>query len=218
MSEQPVLLTLAPIFQAVVQAMADHRLEFNAADPVNSNHGDHMLEIFHLAVEAAEAKQADGLAAAMEYAGVLLRNRPENGSAQVYANGLAQLGEQFLRYQIGLEDLAPYLRKVLKEEKDGQPEEKTSKSGEVLKALLTALAGWQQVEDGQEKSANPLDLGYMFDLGVAYLQAKQRGGTRTEILADTAATVSPLKKTPHRYQSGKIAILALLQALAAQGV
>ncbi|MCU0489545.1 MAG: hypothetical protein MUE67_11420 [Anaerolineales bacterium] len=218
MSEQPVFLALAPIFQAVAQAMSDHRLEFNAADTVNGNHGDHMLEIFHLAVEAAEAKQGDGLAVAMEYAGILLRSRPENGSAQVYANGLAQLGEQFQQHQIGLEDLAPYLRKVLKEEKDVQTEEKSSKSGEVLKALLTALAGWQQVEDGQEKSANPLDLGYMFDLGVAYLQAKQRGGTRAETLADAAASVSPLKKTPHRYQSGKIAILALLQALAAQGV
>ncbi len=218
MSEQPFPLALAPIFQAVAQVMADHRLEFNAADLINSNHGDHMLEIFRLAVEAAEVKQADGLAAAMEYAGFMLRNQPENGSAQVYANGLAQLGEQFQQYQIGLDDLAPYLRKVLKEEKEGQIEEKPSKSGEVLKALLTALAGWQQVEDGQETSANPLDLGYMFDLGVAYLQAKQRGGTRAEILADAAASVSPLKKTPHRYQSGKIAILALLQALAAQGV
>jgi hypothetical protein len=48
---------------------------------------------------------------------------------------------------------------------------------------------------------------------MAYLQAKSRGGSRTEILADAAVSVSPLRDVPHRTQSGKIAVQSLLEAM-----
>ncbi len=214
METQPVF-ELAPIFQAAQSVMQENRLAFNQADSVNANHGDHMVEVFAVAVQAAQDKQAAGLAEAMDYAGDLLCALPENGSAQVYARGLASLGEQFRKYNITLEELAPYIRKVLKEEKEAAGEGGSSaRSGDVLKALVSALASWQQREDGRDKPANPLDLGYMFDLGIAYMQAKQRGGSRAEVIADAAVSVSPLSQVPHRGQSGKAAILALLQAMA----
>jgi hypothetical protein len=56
-------------------------------------------------------------------------------------------------------------------------------------------------------------MGALFEFGMAYIQARQRGGSRVEVLADAAASVSPLSKTPHRYASGKLAIQALLEAM-----
>jgi hypothetical protein len=215
MEEIPVF-QLAPIFQAAQAVMQKSRSAFNQADSLNGNHGDHMVEIFAVAVQAAQEKQAEGLAEAMDYAGALLRNLTENGSAQLYACGLTQLGEQFRKYNIALEELVPYMRNVLKDVKEPDQVRTPSRSGDILKALVSALAGWQQSESGKQAPANPLDLGYMFDLGIAYLQAKQRGGSRAEVIADAAATVSPLSQVQHRYQSGKEAILALLQAMLTQ--
>jgi hypothetical protein len=202
---------LASIFLAARRVMSENRLAYNALDSLNGDHGDHMLQIFDVAVRAAQDKQADGMAAAMEYAGELLLGLPSNGSAQVYARGLSALGAQFAKYQLDLPDLLPYMRKVLQDGKDSTPAEPVPRSNEILKALVTALAAWQQGESGKE--VNPLDLGYMFDLGIAYMLAKGRNPTRSEVIADAAASVSPLKKTPHRYESGKAAILALLRAM-----
>jgi len=56
-------------------------------------------------------------------------------------------------------------------------------------------------------------MGTLFEFGMAYLQAKQRGGSRVDVLADAATSVSPLSIVPHRYESGKMAIQALLQAI-----
>ena len=56
-------------------------------------------------------------------------------------------------------------------------------------------------------------MGALFEFGMAYWQAKQRGGKRAAVLADAAAAVSPLSKVPHRYESGKLAIQTLLEAM-----
>ena len=87
-------------------------------------------------------------------------------------------------------------------------------SGDVLKALVEGLSAWNQAESSAASKDQVLSMSNLFELGVAYLQAKQRGGSRAEILADAAASASPLRHIPHRYQSGKMAIEALLQALA----
>jgi len=79
--------------------------------------------------------------------------------------------------------------------------------------LLAGLSDWQKVETGQIPANSRLDMGYLIELGMAYMQARQRGGGRLEVLADAAASASPLSSLPHRYQSGKMALLALLQAM-----
>lgn len=203
---------LAPVFQAVQDVMEENRLAYNQADPYNGNHGDHMVAVFAVAAQAAVEKQGEGLAEAMDYAGQLLQGLDGNASAQIYANGLAQFAIQFRKFGLTFEDLVLYLRKVLKEDQD-QGANEPARSKDVLKALVAALAGWQGAETGAEKPANFLDLGYMFDLGVAYLQAKSRNSTRIEVIADAAATVSPLNRVPHRYASARLAILTFLRSL-----
>jgi hypothetical protein len=215
----PPALELAPLFTAVEQALSQNRDALNQADLYNANHGDHMIAIFNLAAQAARDNQDARLPDAMQVAADRLRDQADNGSAQVYGRGLAQLAGQFRKYNLDLEDFVGYVRHVLSDAKDESGQDGATPSRDVLKALMGALAGWQQVEAGKQPTENPLDMGFLFDLGVAYMQAKQRaggsagGGNRAQMLADAAASVSPLSSVPHRYQSGKLAIQALLEAM-----
>ena len=69
---------------------------------------------------------------------------------------------------------------------------------QVLKAVMAGMAAWNLAESGKNPKENPLDIGNLFDYGVAYLQARQRCETRIDTLADTAATISPLSRVNHR--------------------
>ena len=212
---------LATLFQAMGAALYHNRPALNQADTLNGNHGDHMVEIFQIAAQAAAERDDLEAAPAMEYVAQLLNQRTHNGSAQVYASGLNQMGVQFRRYRLTLDDLVLYVRGALNEEKSQSSEAglgahtPRTRSGDVLKALMSGLASWSQFENGQQPDEKPLDVGVLFEFGMAYMQARQRNKDRIEILADAAASISPLSKSPHRYQSGKIAIQALLRALQA---
>lgn len=218
MAELPVL---APLFEVVARVLTENRAAFNAADPVNHNHGDHMVQIFHVATRAAGEKEDQDLASAMAFTGQELAQIPENGSALVYADGLDQFARQFRDHQVTREELFSYVRGLLVDEKNRSSQKESqpgaqSNTSEVLKALIGGLAGWQRLTNGQEQPKKAYDMGYLFDLGISYMQAKQRGGSKVEVLADAAATVSPLGSIPYRYQSGKLAIQALLQAMSDQ--
>lgn len=206
-------IDLARLFEAVRATINRNREALDQADTKNGNHGEHMLEIFKIATQAAKERQGDNLAEAMEYASWLLLQYPENGSALLYGRGLAELAIQFRKRNINLDELVLYVRGVLEEKKDAEPSLPQGRAGEILKALLAGLSGWQQAETGQAQPANRLEIGYLFELGMAYMQAKQRGGSRAEILADAAASASPLNGVPHRYLSGKMSIQAFLEAM-----
>jgi hypothetical protein len=47
------------------------------------------------------------------------------------------------------------------------------------------------------------------------MQAKARGGSKVEVIADAAVSVSPLNEIPHRAQSGRLVIQTLLEAMGA---
>ena len=202
---------LAHLFRAVQEAMEVRRQAFNQADEINGNHGDHMVQIFDIAARAAKQQGGAELAEAMDRSGQWLVTCIDNGSAQVYARGLAALAEQFRKHEISLEDLLAYVQGATLEKADAKVSAPQVKSGLVLKALLGGLASWQEAEG--DKATDGLSLGYLFDLGVAYMQAKRGGGSRAEVIAEAAAAVSPLKDVPHRRMSGKAAILALLEAM-----
>jgi len=202
---------LAVLFQAALDCLVEQQQVLNQADEFNHDHGDHMVEIFQAAVEAARQEDQTDLAEAMEKASLALRGLAGNGSASVYARGLEQFARQFRQHNISLDDLLAYGQNLLREE--DQPEQAARGSvppGTVLKALVSGLTSWSQSENGK---AQTLSLGALFELGMAYLQARGRGGSRAEILADAAASASPLGALPHRHQSGKLAIQSLLQAM-----
>lgn len=206
-------LEVASIFQTVLDALIADQPELNRADPYNQNHGDHMVEIFRIAVRAAQEKQTGSLAEAMDYASQLLRDCSENGSAQVYARGLTSLARQFSQRQIDLDDLAPYAQVAISGRKGDNGQSSEGRSGDILKALLSALAEWEQLELEQPGAGKGMDLGYLLGIGMAYLQAKKQGGDRLRVLAETVVSSSPLGKVPHRHQSGLLVVEKILQAL-----
>jgi hypothetical protein len=135
---------------------------------------------------------------------------------------LVQFAGQFRARRVRLEDLIPYVQILLADARQGAlPTEARSGTGaaEMMKALLAALSGWEQAESAAGKSqaevalGGDTDLGYLMGVGMAYLQARQKGGDRLDILVDTAIASSPLSKTSCRYQSGKIALRALLEEI-----
>ena len=206
-------IELAPFFQAVGEALRQSKDALNQADEYNGNHGDHMVEVFEIAARAAEGSCQAEMAGAMADASRLLGEQAHNGSAQVYARGLMCMAEQFRKYGISLEDLLAYVQASLVEGEEKRAESVPTPSGEVLKALAAGLASWGQTVEGGDSAASPLNMGALFEFGMAYMQAKQRGGGRIQVLADAAVSVSPLRDIPHRYQSGRIAIEALLRAM-----
>lgn len=212
----PQDIELSRIFLAVRDALVQQREAFNQADPVNQDHGDHMVEIFEIAIHAAESKQDESLAGAMQYAGSLLNQQAGNGSALVYSRGLACLAEQFAERQIDLDDLAPYVRAYLYaagKDKESEEEKPEGRSGEILKALLSALAAWEKAEAGEGVADSGLDMGYLFGIGMAYMQAKGKGGDKLQVLAETVISASPLGRVPYRHQSGVFVVQVLLRAM-----
>lgn len=204
---------LAPAFEKVAAVMRQKRGEFNQADPYNGDHGDHMVEIFELAAAAVRDQADVPLPDAMDNAAKLLVGLTDNGSAQVYASGMAQFSVQFREHNITADDLESYVAGVIGSDPEQQEGAEGATSGDVLKALLAGLAGWSAVAEGKQAPEGKLDTSYLFDLGLAYIKAKSRGGGATAVIADAAILISPLSKVPHRAQSGRLAIQNLLDVI-----
>ena len=215
-------MNLSHLFQVAKDRLSAHQEELNQADIYNGNHGDHMVEIFEVAVRAARQDSFKSLSGGMRRAGEMLKALPDNGSAQVYAQGLTAFSQAFERHQISLEELVVYVGSLVDHDRGDTQGSSSSKSSpktfpaaraEVLKALVEGLTGWRQAGKEQESSQKSLDMGALFELGMIYMQAKRRGGSRLEVIAEAAVSASPLSQVPHRSESGKVAVLALLQAM-----
>ena len=204
------------MFLSVRQTMLAHQEEFNRLDTYNSNHGDHMLAVFDVSTQAIRGSLDASLAGNMQRVAERLAALEDNDSARVYAAGLAQFASQFERYQVTVKDLVAHVRSLVREDTDaGSPLSMKSlaSSGDVLKAMVNGLAGWNHSLRTDNGDSGRLDMGYLFELGIIYMQAKQRNRDRLDVLADAAVSASPLSQIPYRYQSGKVAIRALLESL-----
>ena len=94
MPNQPNQLNLASLFQSVAGSLASQKENLNNADTLNHDHGDNMVEVFNVISQAMKEKQNASPADQLEYASQLLR-QAKSGSAQVYAQGLAEASKEF---------------------------------------------------------------------------------------------------------------------------
>lgn len=214
------------LFSHIAEQVEQQREAFNAADTLNGDHGDHMVEIFRAAADSVPAGAIHDLPQALHRAAQSLLALRENGSAQVYGRGLESFGEAFAQAGISADELALYVRRLLAEQtaEDAGPEAQPVQAAQqvqapersqVLKALVNGLSAWKHQESRTDSPAPKMDLGVLFDLGITYMQARQRNESKIETIADAAVTSSPLNEVPHRAQSGKLAIRAFLEGLAA---
>ena len=228
MENSSINIDLPTLFAAVSQRLNAERGVLNAADPYNGNHGDHMIEIFEAGAEAQNHLDPGNLPAGMRAAARKLLTLRDNGSAQVCSRGLDSLGDSFEKAGVSLEDLAAFVRQTLEKPAEtvrpGAPGEAPGNGkSQVLKALVNGLSGWKQREksagEGVEAAAGGTErtnMSTLFDLGIAYMQAKQRSSSQVEAIADAAVSSSPLNEVPYRAQSGKLAIQAFLEGMLRQ--
>lgn len=212
---------LVMLFQGILAALRRERENLNRVDEINQNHGDHMVSIFEVAVKAAEERRDADLADKIEYAANSLSALRANGSAQEYQRGLRILAEQFRQRDIGFDTLLPYVRSASREKTQTGDGQDDLRSAEVLKALLSALSAWDkdaQLQDsGMAVKTGDLDIGYLMGMGIAFMQAKQKGGDRLDVLAETAVSATPLVRVPHRHRSGKLVMRTLLATVSQTG-
>lgn len=227
MSDQSIDFDIPRLFAYVADRIETEREALNAADSTDGNHGDHMVEIFRTAAGAVHGTSVDDLPQVLGQASRKLLELEGNASAQVYGRGLACFGEALAQSGISAGELALFVRRMLEEQGSGGSETSGSETSgsqagiqpaersQVLKALIYGLSAWKRRESGSPQTDIRMDLGSLFDLGIAYMQARRRNPTKIETITDVAVSSSPLNEVPHRALSGKIAIRAFLEGLAA---
>lgn len=197
---------LVKVFGEVASNLLAEKEALNKADSYNNDHGDNMVQTFQTITSALQEKQADTPAEQLSYAGDLLR-KSKSGSAQVYADGLAQASQQMAGKSAIDADSANILIQSLLGG-GAAPKEALTGGGNLLSSLLGGLGGGATQADG-----DGLDVGDLLNAGMAFMNAKQKGESNAEAAISALLAASPLGESEHRKQSGMIVANTLMQAL-----
>ena len=207
---QPTRIDLAKLFGAVANNLGDQRETLNQADTYNNDHGDHMVEIFEVVTQAMKEKKNADPADQLAYASEILR-RKQSGSAQVYANGLAQASQQFQGQSVTTDNAGMLLQTLLGGgQAPAAPSQQTGGGGGMLGALLGGLTGQPSQQQG---AADGLDVGDLLNAGMAFMNAKQQGGSTAEAAINALMSASPLGQSSHRKESGAMVANTIMQVL-----
>ncbi len=212
-----VPLNLPRAFQAVHSALLPHRETLNLADSERGKHGDELLDLFAvLAASDEHPAPQTGLSVLFDRASERAAGISDNQGAQFYAQGLSHFADSLRNLDLTIGDLAPYLLSVL----TGAPNPPDSvgrvPQSRLLKALIKGLSAWDDQLSNQENKPATLSMGYLFDLGVDYLQALQHGATRLDAIVQAAVRHSPLRSPDYRSVSGKLVLTAFLESIVQQ--
>lgn len=213
----PVPLNLPRAFQAVHSALLPHREALNMADSERGRHGDELLSLFAVLAAADEQPELQTtLSALFDRSAQRAASIAGNQSAQFYAQGLSCFADSLRDLDLTISDLAPYLLSVL----TGAPQPPDSvgrvSQGRLLKALIKGLSAWDDQLSSQENKSSTFSMGYLFDLGVDYLQALQNGTTRLDAIVQAAVRHSPLRSPEYRAVSGKLVLTSFLESIVQQ--
>jgi hypothetical protein len=196
---------LAGIFNVAAKQLAAHRSSLNAADAENQNHGDNMVQAFKMISRAMATQRGAAPSDQLRYASEYLAQNANNGSAHVYAQGLAQAAQQFQGQQAVTPDNAILLLQSLL----GGGQQPSSRGNA---DLLASLLGGQQAQQVQQTQG--IDLAALLSAGMTFMSAKQQGQDNVQAALAALMSAGPMAQRPHRQQSGQLVGNALLQAIA----
>ena len=94
MAYQEESLDLERLFNAALKTLRQNRSALNDADEVNHDHGDNMVATFATISQAIRETPGRTPSQQLSHAAARVRRR-NSGSAQMYANGLAQAAREF---------------------------------------------------------------------------------------------------------------------------
>lgn len=196
---------LSALFNVAAKTLAANRSTLNDADAENHNHGDNMVQAFKMISQAMASQRGAPPSAQLRYASDYLAQNANNGSAHVYAQGLAQAAQQ---YQ-GQQAISPDNALLLIQSLLGGGQQTTSQGSA---DLLGTLLGGQQVP--QQAQAQGIDLAALLSAGLTFMSAKQQGQDNVQAALTALMSSGPMAQRPHREQSGQLVANALLQAIA----
>jgi hypothetical protein len=187
------------------KTLAANRATLNYADAENQNHGDNMVQAFKMISQAMASQRGATPSGQLQYASEYLSQHANSGSAQVYAQGLAQAAQQFQGQQAVTPDNALLLIQSLL---GGGQQPSSQGSADLLGSLL----GGQQVQQVQQSQG--IDLNALLSAGLTFMSAKQQGQDNVQAALTALMSAGPMAQRPHREQSGQLVANALLQAIA----
>ena len=199
---------LAGIFNVAAKTLAANRSTLNAADAENHNHGHNMAQAFKLVSQAMAQQRGAAPSDQLRYASEILSQNANNGSAHVYAQGLAQAAQQFQ----GQQAISPDNALLLIQSLLGGGQQTTSQPGA---DLIGSLLGGQQAQQVQQmQQTQGVDLAALLSAGMTFMSAKQQGQDSVQAALTALMSAGPMAQRPHRQQSGQLVGNALLQAIA----
>lgn len=135
-------LDLSTIFNEVAKTLVQNQEDLNAADTYNHDHGTNMVQTFKT-VQKAVAKQKDKpVSEQLAYASETLKKKSTSGSAQIYAEGLANAATQFQGKELTRSTAGTLINAMMGMQ--GESSSPTSASGGLLGSLLGGLTGASQ--------------------------------------------------------------------------
>lgn len=196
---------LSALFNVAAKTLAANRTTLNQADAENQNHGDNMVQAFKMISQAMAQQRGAPPSDQLRYASEYLAQNANNGSAHVYAQGLAQAAQQYQGQQAITPDNALLLIQSLL----GGGQQSASSGGT---DPLGSLLGGQQVQQVQQSQG--IDLTSLLSAGLTFMSAKQQGQDNVQAALTALMSSGPMAQRPHREQSGQLVANALLQAIA----
>ncbi|HJQ14052.1 MAG TPA: hypothetical protein VJ830_04815 [Anaerolineales bacterium] len=193
---------LSAVFNVAAKTLAANRSTLNQADAENQNHGDNMVQAFKMISQAMATQRGTPPAQQLRYASEYLGQNANNGSAHVYAQGLAQAARQFEGQQAISPDNALLLIQSLLGGGQASPQAGTD--------LLGSLLGGQQAP----QQTQGIDLNALLSAGMTFMSAKQQGQDNVQAALTALMSSGPMAQRPHREQSGQLVANALLKAIA----
>ncbi len=231
---------LVKVFSQVSRTLSKNQETLNQADTYNHDHGDHMVDTFKTITNAMKTKKGSDSSEMLNYAAQKLSQNANNGSAQLYSQGLQKAAQQFQGQNFDTKSALSLLQTILSAGGQSAPQQPAQQSsgmgdllgsllgggqstpqqgsqqgapgGDLLGSLLGGLTGSSQQQSGGGLS-DGLDMGDLVTAGMAFFQAKKQGKTNMNSLIDAFVAASGMGSSPGRQQSTQLVTSTFMNAL-----
>lgn len=147
MTEQNV--DLVKVFSQVSRMLAKNKQTLNEADTYNHDHGDHMAETFQTITKAMRREKGADASQLLQAAAQTLSKQADNGSAQLYSQGLQKAAQQFQGQNVDTKSAMNLLQTLLSggqaaPQQSSQPPSGAGQAAGGMGDLLGSLLGGGQ--------------------------------------------------------------------------